>query len=301
MKFSIVTPVYNGEAHITETIESVLSQEGDFEIEYIIQDGGSSDKTIEIVRSYAERLITKQYLISCKNISLLWFSEKDNGMYDATEKGFSRATGDVYAYINADDKYLPGALAIVSKIFSTYPNIEWVKGINTTSDEKGTIISPGACFLYRREWLQKGIYGRSAYFVQQDSVFWKRSLWERGHPTLANFRLAGDYALWVNFAKHTQLWSFNKRVSIFRKRQGQLSTDMEAYNKEQEIISPRSFLTDKRILLFFILGRLLKLDPKKIGSRLLFFTLFPFLKQEWYIDFNPQGEPIKKRATSYLV
>ncbi|HEY4500327.1 MAG TPA: glycosyltransferase, partial [Candidatus Paceibacterota bacterium] len=100
MKFSIVTPVYNGQAHIRETIESVLSQEGDFEIEYFIMDGGSTDATVEIVLEYASR---------DKRVSV--FSEKDSGMYDAVNKGFFKATGDVYAYINSDDVYEPGAFA----------------------------------------------------------------------------------------------------------------------------------------------------------------------------------------------
>lgn len=301
MKFSIITPVYNGEKYITETIESVLSQEGDFEIEYIIQDGGSTDRTMGIVKSYAERVSTGQFPIRCNGITIHHFSEKDNGMYDALEKGFARATGDILAYINSDDNYLIGAFASVAKIISTYPDIEWVKGVDTTSDEHGGNISKGMCFTYRREWLKKGIYGRSAYFVQQDSVFWKRTLWGKAHPNISSFRLAGDYALWVAFAKYAPLWSFNKHVSNFRKSPGQLSLNMKEYNREQEAIAPHDFFLEKRVLLFFVLERFLKLDQKNIASRILFFTCFPFYKQQWYIDFDINGNPIKKKAKSYLI
>ena len=301
MKFSIITPVYNGEKYIAETIESVLGQEGDFEIEYIIADGASTDKTVEIIKSYEQRLNTGQYSVRCKKISFQWFSEKDSGMYDAVEKGFARATGDVFGYINSDDKYLPGAFAIVAKIFSTYSDTEWAKGINTTGDENGNTISQGECFIYRHDWMAKGIYGRSAYFVQQDSVFWKRTLWEKARPAISSFRLAGDYALWVAFAKHAPLWSFNKQVSMFRKRIGQLSTDMEGYNKEQAIIVPHNFFLEKRVILFFVLERFFRLNPKNIASRILLFAIFPFSKQEWYIDFEPNGNPTKKKAESYLV
>lgn len=302
MRFSIVTPVYNGGKYIAETIESVLSQNGDFEIEYIIADGASTDGTIEIIKSYADRVNARKYPIHCKKATVEWFSQKDCGMYDAIEKGFARSTGDVMAYINADDTYLPNAFATVAAIFTHYPDIEWLKGINTTSDETGATIAQGSCFLYRQNWLEKGIYGRSAYFVQQDSVFWKRSLWEKARPRISSFRLAGDYALWTMFARNKPLWSFNKRVSIFRERPGQLSVIMEhPYRQEQKAIAPRNFFLEKRIITFFLLIRFLKLHPKLVTTRILFFALFPFHKQQWYIDFDPSGIPVKKKALSYII
>lgn len=298
--FSIITPVYNGEKYIVETIESVLSQEGDFEIEYIVQDGGSTDDTLKIVQSYKDRIESGQYPIRCKKITLQYFSEKDHGMYAAIEKGFARTTGDVMAYINADDKYLPGAFATAAKIFTQYPDIEWLKGINTTSDEQGTIVNQGLCLLYRQDWLRKGIYGRNAYFVQQDSVFWKQSLWEKARPNISSFRFAGDYALWITFAQHAPLWSFNKPVSVFREREGQLSGTMGPYRQEQEAIAPHHFFLEKRVMLFFVSTRFFKLDSQGVAARLLFFVLFPFSGQQWYIDLDPHN-PIKKRALSYII
>src|SRR3989344_4228254 len=302
MKFSIITPVYNGEKHIDKTIESVLSQKGDFEIEYIIVDGASTDKTIDIIKSYVDRINIGQYPLSCKKVTLQWFSENDQGMYDAIEKGFARSTGDVMAYINADDIYLPQAFATVAAILIQYSEIDWVKGINTTSNESGRIIAQGSCFLYQQDWLQKGIYGRNAYFVQQASVFWRQSLWEKARPRISSFRLAGDYALWTDFAAHTPLWSFNKRVSVFRERAGQLSGVMEGtYRQEQKTIVSRNFFLEKRIMSFFLLVRFLKLAPEHIIIRILFRILFPFHNQQWYIDFDTHGSLVKKKALSYIV
>ncbi|MEK7180178.1 MAG: glycosyltransferase [Patescibacteria group bacterium] len=301
MKLSIVTPVYNGEEYIKETIESVLSQEGDFEVDYIIEDGLSTDKTLEIVKSYEKIINAGQYPIRCKKITFRWFSEKDLGMYDAIEKGFAHATGNIYAYINANDAYLPKAFSTVNAIFTSYPDVEWAKGINTTCDEKGNIISEGVCSLYRRPWLEKGIYGRSAYFVQQESVFWRGSLWKKACPDIASLHFAGDYALWITFAQYASLWSFNKRVSVFRKHEGQLSTRFGAYQLEQEKIAPHNFILEKRVLFFFLSRRFLKLNPKGVITRILFFVLFPFYKREWYIDFDTQNNPFKKQASSYLV
>ena len=299
MKFSIVTPVYNGEKYIAETIESILSQEGDFEVEYIIQDGGSADGTLTIVKSYDEKLNSSSYPIKCNGITFKWFSEKDSGMYDAVEKGFAKAKGDIFAYLNADDRYLPSAFATVTDIFKTYHEIEWVKGINKSCDEHGTILSEGACRLYRQNWLQNGVYGRSAYFVDQESVFWRRSLWEKAQPNISPWRFAGDYALWVLFAKYAPLWSFNQRVSIFRRHPGQLSASMNKYRQEQKLISPKDIFLEKRAVLFFSTLRLFKIKPKNIIARMLFAALFSFSKKGWYIDFNEKGRPIKKMTTSY--
>ncbi len=301
MKFSIITPVHNGEKYIAETIESILSQKGDFEIEYIIRDGGSTDQTVEIIRGYKDRLDSCQYPISCRGITMSWVSEKDGGMYDAIEKGFAGAQGNIFAYLNADDKYLPGAFASVSKIFEDFPEIEWVKGINKKSDEQGVHTSTGSCLLYQQNWLAKGIYGRCAYFVQQDSVFWRKSLWEKSRPSISKLKLAGDYVLWVGFAKFTPLWSFNKPVSVFRKRPGQLSTDMTAYRHEQDISLSHQFFLEKRVLIFFQFYRLLNLQNKKVLGKMLRWILFPFYKQQWYIDFDTNNNPVKKPASSFLV
>jgi glycosyltransferase involved in cell wall biosynthesis len=301
MKLSIVTPVYNGEKYIAETIESILSQEGEFEIEYVIADGASTDGTLAIVKSYEDRLASHSYPIGCNGVTFSYFSAKDHGMYDAIDKGFARTTGDVLAYLNADDRYLPGAFKAVSTILTQYPDIEWVKGINTTSDESGKIIAQGTCFLYRQDWLRKGIYGRSAYFVQQDSVFWRRSLWQKSHPAVSAYRLAGDYALWKAFAVYAPLWSFNRRVSVFRRRPGQLSADITPYRQEQARIAPHYFYLEKRVVLFFSLVRGCGLNPTSGATRLLWRTFFPFTPQQKYIDFNLEGQPMKRKAVSYMV
>jgi glycosyltransferase involved in cell wall biosynthesis len=301
MKFSIVTPVYNGEKYIAETIESVLSQKGDFEVEYFVQDGGSTDDTIEILKKYEKALVDNTRPIQCKGINFTWTSEKDCGMYDAIQKGFARATGDTLAWINADDTYLPGAFAAAANVFSFFPEIEWLKGINTTGDKNGKITSEGRCLLYNREWITKGIYGRSAYFIQQDSVFWRRSLWIKAQPSISSFRLAGDYALWITFAKLAPLWSFNKQVSMFRRRTGQLSSNMEEYRREQTAIAAHNFFLEKRVLLAFSFVRTFAIRTTHPLARAVFRLLFPFHKKWCYIDFDTNGNPIKKTAKSYIV
>lgn len=106
MKISIITPCYNSEKTIARTIDSVVSQKFDGDLEYIIVDGKSSDSTLRIIESYEKKYSYIKHI-----------SEKDNSMTEALNKGFKLATGDIIASLNADDEYLPGALNAVNKAF----------------------------------------------------------------------------------------------------------------------------------------------------------------------------------------
>lgn len=238
MKFSIVTPSYNSETYIAETVESVISQKGDFEIEYIIVDGASQDRTVEIIKEYEALLSQRLYPIKCRSVQIRWLSEKDAGMYDAINKGFEMATGDIYAYINTDDIYLPGAFEIVRRTFSKYQEIQWLKGITSYINELSLVYRQGRCFVYDQRWIQKGIYGRDIHFIQQDSVFWRSDLWKATDNIDMTLINAGDYSLWLKFSKITPLYSLNAPVSCFRHLDTQLTGDGTNYRREMKRLSP---------------------------------------------------------------
>lgn len=301
MKFSIVTPVYNTERWIADAIESVLSQAGDFEIEYVIRDGVSTDGTMDILRSYEQRLKAGDYPIHCRGIHFQIFSEKDGGMYQAINRGFAHASGDIYAWINADDRYEPGAFQRIQEAFRAFPEIQWLKGITSTIDEHGTKIRPGVCHLYYQDWLQKGIYGQEAYFVEQDSVFWRAELWHLTKGIPEHLRFAGDYWLWQAFARYAPLWSLNAPISSFRKRQGQLSKDVNAYKNEQREIRPTRSVTGWRSRIFFSLqSRLSRFIP---ATASLFPRLYPLFFPGRSSDYlEPiQGRLEKRKTDTYLV
>lgn len=238
LRFSIVTPAFNSERFIGETIESVVSQAGNFSIEYFIMDGGSTDRSREIVQRYQKLLLGNSYPIQCNEVVIHWYSEKDDGMYDAINKGFKNTTGDICAYINSDDIYLPGAFNTMAAVFTKYPKIEWLKGISLFMNSYSTIFEADHCHLYAQEWIAKGVYGRRSFFINQESVFWRRSLWDKVGGIDKSLKLAGDYYLWAMFSKYAPLVSVKAYVSCFRYAEGQLSSNFSDYQKEMDRVCP---------------------------------------------------------------
>lgn len=238
MKFTIVTPAYNSERYIRETIESVIKQKGEFSIEYIVLDNQSTDRTCNIVKEYQELLAAGKIAINCHSIQLHLYSEQDSGMYDGIKNGFARATGEVYAWINSDDIYLPGAFDIVQRTLKEFPEISWLKGITSYINENSTIYAVGNCNLYRQDFISAGLYGPVLHFIQQDSVFWRAVLWQKSGGVDAKLTLAGDYFLWKSFSELAPLYSLKAYVSCFRKAPNQKSADIKAYFREIEKYSP---------------------------------------------------------------
>ncbi|MEQ1500204.1 MAG: glycosyltransferase [Parcubacteria group bacterium] len=123
---TIVTPVYNGEKFMRQTIESVLSQAGSFYIDYIIVDDGSTDSSLEIIKDYANRLKENKWKIECLGIEFRYFTGPNQGQTKAYNKSFSAAHGQIMAWMNADDYYLPGALNEVAKLYESDPTIDFI-------------------------------------------------------------------------------------------------------------------------------------------------------------------------------
>jgi glycosyltransferase involved in cell wall biosynthesis len=238
MKFSIVTTTYNSERFLDETIQSVISQRGDFEIEYIIVDSDSSDGTKDIIEFYKKQINSKNYPIFCKKIQIKTIYEKDNGMYDGLAKGFQKVTGDIMAYINADDFYLPNAFVTVQKIFQYY-KVNWITGVNTFYNEMGMIVNTDLPYCYDSSFIQKGVYGKKLPHIQQESTFWRKGLFDKSTIDIkkfSSFQFAGDFYIWSKFAKISNLTIVKVQLSGFRQRRGQKSEDIKVYENEMNSI-----------------------------------------------------------------
>lgn len=183
---SIVTPSFNQAAFIEETIQSVLSQDYPH-LEYLIVDGGSTDGSLEILQRYAKRLAW-------------WVSEPDQGQTDAINKGFARARGEVLAWLNSDDTYLPHAISHAVAALQRDPDTGLVYGDANLIDEEGQVIGkfPARQTDYRR--LREGYV-----HIPQQAAFFRADLWKKVGPLDPSFFFAMDYDLWVRLARHSRL------------------------------------------------------------------------------------------------
>jgi glycosyltransferase involved in cell wall biosynthesis len=223
-KISIITPCFNAEKYIAGTVESVLTQtavrSGRAELEYIICDGNSSDRTIEIV---------EQTVARCGGACVRVLSETDSGIYDALAKGLQMATGDICAYINAGDYYNEHAFDVVLDVFSEH-KINWLTGMTVICNDEGQIVSASTPCGYRNGLIKSGLYGPKLPFIQQESTFWKRELNEKiDFKSLARFKYAGDYFLWYQFAQSDRLALVETHLGTFRIHKGQISEDRHNY------------------------------------------------------------------------
>jgi glycosyltransferase involved in cell wall biosynthesis len=209
LKISIVTPSYNQAPFLEDAMQSVLCQ-GDPNLEYVVIDGGSSDGSADIIRRYEQHLS-------------YWTSEPDKGQYEAINKGFARTTGDVMAWLNSDDKYTSWAFSVVRDIFTQHPEVEWISTIHPLSwNVKGQAASFNfsggfnrASFFRGGNLPTTGSYGRR--YIQQESTFWRRSLWERAGSRLdTTFGLAADFELWARFYHHADLYGVSVPLGGFR-------------------------------------------------------------------------------------
>lgn len=262
MKFSIVTPTYNSKEYIEETLLSVLYQSGDFSIEHIVVDGLSTDGTNQILRDFESRLISGEIKPKVKDYKFRWISEKDDGMYDAILKGFSMSSGDIMAWINSDDKYQQDSFKGVSKALSNDKTL-WIKGITDYILEDGSV-KKGFLYNYSQFLIKKGIYGTVGRYIQQDSVFWKRELWNSvQYNDIRKYKLAGDFRLWQLFAEISPLRSIDVPVSCFRKRSGQLSAKIEEYRNEVDRTVSINLFEKICLKLYFFLEKIFTLLTNK--------------------------------------
>jgi glycosyltransferase involved in cell wall biosynthesis len=223
MKISIVTPSYNQNRYLERSMRSVLEQEvGD--LEYIVVDGGSTDGSVETIRKQSARLAG-------------WVSRPDRGYADALNEGFAKSSGEIMGWLNSDDMLTPWALRVAESIFSALPGVEWITTqYPLVMDDAGMVIAARHAEGYNAEAFYRGrnvslVPGFYSTVIQQESTFWRRSLWERAGGRMDDsLRMAGDFELWARFFQHAELHAVAVPLGCFRfQKQSITSSAMDAY------------------------------------------------------------------------
>jgi len=184
LKISIITPSFNQASFIVRALDSVQFQRGDFELEHIVVDGGSTDGTVETLRNYGG--------------VIRWVSEPDDGQADALNKGISMASGDVIGWLNSDDVYYPGALAKVAEIFAAEPQTQWLYGKVRIIDEHDREIRRPITW-YKNLRMRRYSYPKllAENWISQMGVFWRRRAGEQVGQFRKDLHYCMDYDYWL--------------------------------------------------------------------------------------------------------
>ncbi len=222
-KITLVTAVYNGEEYLEATIRSIVNQEYP-NLEYIVVDDGSTDGTAEIIRKYGRG-------VSC------WFSQANQGLYAALNAGFARSTSEIMGWLNSSDLLHVNGLFTVGSIFRELRDVDWITGRPTKISATGMTVD----VLPIPRWSRERFLAGANKYIQQESTFWRRGLWERAGGRLSTeYRAEGDFELWARFFRHARLHSVNALIGGYRLHDHALSSsNMERYNRNCDEIAAR--------------------------------------------------------------
>jgi cellulose synthase/poly-beta-1,6-N-acetylglucosamine synthase-like glycosyltransferase len=207
-RIALVTPSFNQVRFLEPCVRSILDQDY-VDLEYMVMDGGSTDGSAEVIRRYAGRLA-------------VWRSQPDGGQYAAVAEGLNAATGEIMGWLNSDDLHLPWTLRTVGEIFAALPEVEWITSrMPLLVSDAGALVAAKRLEGFNAQAFFRGrnlpvVRGFYTCFIQQESTFWRRSLWERSGGFGAGLDLAGDFDLWARFWRYATLHAVGVPLACFR-------------------------------------------------------------------------------------
>jgi len=281
---SIITPSLNQGRFIEDTITSLWSQKGNFYIQHLVMDGGSTDQTIQILKNYNRRLQSGDFTPQCLGISFKWLSKKDKGQSHALNKGIKKMTGDYFSWLNSDDYYADNtALMSVITAFQQHPKADIITANLVPADTIGNVI-------YRQTKILNTTHGFISDKnlkqivvlpqISQPSTFLKTAVM-RQFPLDESLHYSMDWDLWIRAQQQGyKFYKLNKTLAHER-QQPQAKTIKHHLPMYQEWIRVyrnydhtgiEMLVFYKHILVLFIIkSKIYKLLRKKINAWLIFF------------------------------
>jgi len=228
-RITLVTAVYNGERYLEATMRSVLEQ-GYPNLEYIVVNDGSKDGTAEILRKYESWLAGT-------------IRQENRGLFAALNAGFAKSTGEVMGWLNASDLLHVNGLFVVGSVFRAFRDVEWITGRATKFNEEGMTVEVREL----PRWSRMRFLAGANRYIQQESTFWRRRLWERaGGYVNEGYRAEGDFELWVRFFRHARLYPVDALIGGYRFHEDALSwSNMRGYDETCDEIAAREALRMK--------------------------------------------------------
>lgn len=283
-KISIITPSYNQGQYLEATIQSVIAQNYP-NLEYIVIDGGSTDNSVEIIRKYEKHLT-------------YWVSEPDRGQTHAINKGLARATGDIIAYLNSDDYYLPNTFFKVAESFRSFPDVDLFHGRCRYVNEQGDKIGEqwGNISQFDEIIDLWGVWWQKRQFVQPE-VFWTKRITEKIGLFNEDLYFVMDYEYWCRILQNNgKVGKIDAEFTCFRLTPEQKSNQSERVAQELlQVVHPliwsssTSIPFKQRLILqgkWLYQAKLLKQIRNSVenGDR----PTLRWLKSFWVILNNPQ-------------
>jgi len=247
-KISVVIPSYNKVEYIQETLDSIVSQSYP-NLEVIIQDGGSIDGTIEIIKKYAKKYPE----------IIQWESKKDRGQTDAINKGLKKATGEILTFINADDVYEKRALKTVGEYFVRNPDTTWLAGRGRVINSKGEEVAKFATW-YKDFLLSINHYSLliTVNYLIQPSVFLNRKTYEKYGPFVGG-EYVMEYDLWLKMGRMQMPKVLNQFLSKFRLSGDNISSTLFREVLEKDFKITKKYTKNPLILLLHKIHNLLRI------------------------------------------
>ena len=288
---SVIVPSYNQGRFLERTLLSIINQDCQ-NYEIIIMDGGSTDKSVEIIKKYAKKYPDK----------ILWKSEKDKGQTDAINKGLKLARGDILAYLNSDDTYAAGAFSTILDFFARNPDEDIVHGIGHHIDENDNYICKvpskpepaDSCSLY---------YG---CVICQPATYWRRKVFEKTGFFSDSLVYGMDYDYWIRISRNFKIPFIEKHLANYRLHDASKTVSCKVEMSKTDLgVIKKNYGT---VSIYSLWGYAYLFSKEKLGlksetklERLLFFFVCVSLLGMLSISYRPTFDSdFIKRGIAYL-